>query len=387
VADVSAEKVFGGAERMLARHVHALREAGDTVSVLTRQPAPGAARKIELKGGVTEYRLAFSGDRGLSGLWQLTRGAKDWWREHRGAFDGVVAEQPFVMWALRRAGCSLPRLQVCHSFAFEEYATRHGLDWGLRNRLAAAAMRRMEGGVYASSRRLLVLSEYMRRRLRECFHLDQSRIEVVPGGAETFPLIGRREREKVREQLNWRGPVVVTLRNLVPRTGVDMLVQAAAMLHVDMPDVRWCVMGAGSLLEPLKWLAGQLKVEDIVEFTGYLPEQEVIARMQAADAFMLPTRSLEGFGLVTVEANANGLPVVATPVGANAEVVPGLPCNRLAAAVTPEALADGMREMLKGSKAVDREKMQRHLRQAVAARYNWALHDHDFVRQARALTA
>jgi len=387
VADVSAEKVIGAAERMLARHVHALTKAGDTVSVLTCQPAPGAARKIKLAGGVTEYRLAFSGDRGLSGLWQLAQGAKDWWHEHKETFDGIVAEQPFVMWALWRAGCSLPRLQVCHSLAFEEYATRHGLDWGVRHRLVAAAMRYLEGRVYGSADGLMVLSGHMRRRLHDCFDLGRFRIAVAPGGVDPVSLMEAEAREGMRRRLDWQGPVVVALRNLVPRTGVDMLVQAAAMLRFDMPDVRWCVMGAGPLLEPLKWLAAQLKVEDIVEFTGYLPEQEVAARMQAADAFMLPTRSLEGFGLVTIEANVNGLPVVATPVGANTEVVSGLPCNRLAKSITPEALADSCRLMLEDLKTADRRKIRHKLQQAASGRYSQEAHDQRFIRQLRALVS
>jgi len=140
VADMSAEKLLGGAERMLMRHVRALAEAYE-LAVLTRQPEPDAPAMLEVAAGVTEYRLPFSGDRGIAGMWQLMRGAKDWWQRHKGEFDVVVAEQPFVIWALLRAGCHLPRLQVCHSFAFQEYATRSGIRWGIIHRIVAMGMR------------------------------------------------------------------------------------------------------------------------------------------------------------------------------------------------------------------------------------------------------
>jgi len=382
VADVSAEKLLGGAERVLMRHVCTLAEV-HTLTVLTRQPEAGAPPTVTLASGVTEYRLPFSGNRGLAGLRQLLRGAKDWWQQHQGEFDVVVAEQPFVMWALLRAGCDLPRLQVCHSFAFEEYVTRYGLNWNVKRSMIAMAMRKLEGSVYVSARRLLVLSEYMRRHLIECFQLDVNDIQVAYGGVDVPVSVSREEREQARQQLGWQNPVMLTLRNLVPRTGVDMLVQAAAMLRYEMPDLRWCVMGAGELLAPLKWLTGQLDVADRIEFTGYLPEQDVHLRMQAADAFMLPTRSLEGFGLVTIEANANGLPVVATPVGANPEVVGASADNILAEATTPEALAAATRVLF--ARHADHMQQGERLHAHVQTNFDWQAHDDVFMHAVEAI--
>jgi glycosyltransferase involved in cell wall biosynthesis len=377
VADVSAEKVLGGAERMLVHHVRALMHSGHQLTVLTRQPQPDAPLKIDLADGVCEYRLPFSGNKGPRGLMQLKAEAARWWRQHNGEFDVVVAEQPFVIWGLLHAGCRLPRLQVCHSFAFQEYATRHGLDWGLRHRIVTAAMRRLEAGIYRSARRLLVLSRHMQRELEACFAIHEERVAIAPGGVELPLPIEEEQRALIRRELGWQGPVVVTLRNLVPRTGVDLLVQAAAILRHDMPDVRWCVMGSGALLEPLKWLAGQVGVDDIIEFCGYLPEEEVVRRMQAADAFMIPTRSLEGFGLVTIEANACGLPVVATPVGGNVEVASASQDNYVADAVSPEALAAATLALL--GRQETHAKRAARLRTHMAEHFSWPGHDQRFL--------
>ncbi len=378
VADVSAEKVIGGAERMLVNHARALLGDGHTVTLLTRQPRKNAVLRCETRPGVVEYRLPYSGNRGVAGLHQLRAGARDWWREHREDFDIAVAEQPFTIWALLKAGCRLPRLQIVHSFAFEEYATRHGLDWNARHWLVTQAMYRLEKRVYGGAGHVLVLSEYMQCRLMDGFGLASARISAVPGGVEIPELTGSEARLRVRDQLGWAGPVVVTLRNLVPRTGVDLLVQAAAILRHDMPDIRWCIMGAGALLEPLREFSRQLNVDDRVEFTGYLPESDVVQRMQAADAFMLPTRSLEGFGLVTIEANACGLPVVATPVGANPEVVATSDHNRVADDASPQALASAMLDVLGSSH--DRQISAGELRENCRQRYSWGLHDQKFLR-------
>jgi len=378
-----AELVCGHSERMLVHHVQTLRETGFQPSVLTCRPGPYEPLETGVGEGIAEYRLTFPGECTITGLHRLVRNVEGWWRQHRNDFDAVVSEQPFVMWALLKAGCRLPCLQLCHCFAFEGYATRHGPDWGIRHRITAAAMRRLEWKVYNSAGRILVLSDYMRRRLEESFKVDPGRIEVVPAGIEALPLMTWREREQTRKRLGWSGPVVVTLRNLVPRTGVDMLVQAAAILRYDVPDLRWCVMGAGPLLEPLRWLAGQLNVMDIVEFADYLPEEEVRKRMQAADAFMLPTRALEGLGLLTLEANACGLPVVATPVGANPEVVACSPENRLAESVNPESLAHAVKSLL--MQRADHTARASRLYAHVKEYCNRRRHDEAFIRAVKSV--
>jgi glycosyltransferase involved in cell wall biosynthesis len=383
VSDVSAEKVYGGAERVLVHHIRALKDYGNEVTVLTRQPEPDAPLMARLEGGVVEHRLPYAGNRGPAGLKQLKKGAAAWWYEHSGRFDAVVAEQPFTIWALLKAGCNLPRLQVCHSFAFEEYAMRYGRSGGFRHWLAAAAMRRLERKVYCSADRFLVLSHFMQSRLSTYFHVSTGLITIAPGGVDVPDTCTSEQRDKLRTSLQWNGPVVMTLRSLVMRTGVDLLVEAAAILKSDIPDLKWCVVGKGELLESLQNLSERLGVSDRVEFAGFLSEDEVRKRMYAADLFMLPTRDLEGFGLVTLEANACGLPVVATPVTANKEVVPSLPFNRLADALSADALAAAVRAMLDEHQSV--ELSRQTLRNAVEEKYAWHHHDVHFVRAVEAL--
>ncbi|MDX8388400.1 MAG: glycosyltransferase, partial [Ghiorsea sp.] len=108
VADVSVEHVHGGAERMLSHHLRALVGVGHAITILTRQPDKDAVLILDIKSlGIQEHRLPFSGDKGYQGLKQLKSGAKNWWKEHNDDFDVVVSEQPFVIWALLKAGCDL----------------------------------------------------------------------------------------------------------------------------------------------------------------------------------------------------------------------------------------------------------------------------------------
>ncbi|MDQ6968615.1 MAG: glycosyltransferase, partial [Mariprofundaceae bacterium] len=245
-------------------------------------------------------------------------------------------------------------------------------------------MRKLEASVYKSAQSHLVLSDFMQQRLQNFFNIPAKQTAIAAGGIDGFGLPWE-EREKMRQSI-WGSdadlPTIVTLRNLVPRTGVDLLVQAAAIVHVDRPDVRWDVMGSGALLEPLKRLRDTLNMHNIIAFSGFLPEKKVQQRLWSADLFMLPTRSLEGFGLVTLEANVLGLPVIATPVGANPDVVSWHPFNRIAEHATPEALAKSVLHYLDTLPSFqERQKLASETEEHFA----WQKHDHALTKAVQAL--
>ena len=383
VADVSAEAVHGGAERMLYHHLRALVDAGYDVTMLTRQPTPDAEVCIELpQFGIQEFRFPFSGDKGYKGLQELKSAAKQWWKHHQDDFDVVISEQPFVMWALLAAGCKLPRLQVCFSFAFEEYETRHALDMTWKHKLAIAAMRKLEAKVYRSADNLMGLSKFTQDRMAQFFSVSPRHCAINPAAADKYQGLRLEQRDEVCAELGWTTPVVTTLRNLVPRTGVDLMIQAAAIVKTSHPEVRFVIMGDGMLRESMQQLADDLGVSDMITFTGYLPEDGVQKRLLASDVFMLPTRGLEGFGLVTLEANAWGTPVLATPISANKELVPTIIHNQLSKNASPLALAEQLMWMID----TPLSKAQRQRTQEDAFRqYNWQKHDQDFLQMVEAL--
>jgi glycosyltransferase involved in cell wall biosynthesis len=127
--------------------------------------------------------------------------------------------------------------------------------------------------------------------------------------------------------------------------GLDALVRAVALVRRDV-SLRLIIGGQGRLRRQLEELAGSLGVTDIVSFPGLIPEEELPGYYQAADCFLLPTRELEGFGLVTVEALACGTPVLGTPVGATPEILSPLAPELLTDDASPEALAKGIRRVV-----------------------------------------
>jgi glycosyltransferase involved in cell wall biosynthesis len=110
---------------------------------------------------------------------------------------------------------------------------------------------------------------------------------------------------------------VGTLRRLVPRQGVDVLVQAWRE-HGLGERAELVVGGSGNELSRLQDIA---RGDESITFLGRVSDEALAGFYQSCDVFVLPTTSGEGFGLVAAEALACGVPVVATDEGGAKEVV------------------------------------------------------------------
>jgi glycosyltransferase involved in cell wall biosynthesis len=134
------------------------------------------------------------------------------------------------------------------------------------------------------------------------------------------------------------GPAVMVGR-MVPLKGVDVLLHATALAARACPDFRVEVAGDGEALPGLRELADRLGLSERVKFLGEV--RDVPALLGRAGLFVLPSHS-EGISLTLLEAMARGLPVTATRVGGNAEVVADGTTGLLVPPGDPARLADAL---------------------------------------------
>jgi glycosyltransferase involved in cell wall biosynthesis len=91
-------------------------------------------------------------------------------------------------------------------------------------------------------------------------------------------------------------------------------------LQTEYPKLKLKIVGSGPELPFLQTLVGQKNAADMVEFLGNLPRQKALSYTQAADVFVLNS-DYEGLSHVILEAQALGVPVLASNVGGNPEIV------------------------------------------------------------------
>jgi len=119
-------------------------------------------------------------------------------------------------------------------------------------------------------------------------------------------------------------PVLVSVGTLVERKGFHRVIELLPALRQKHPGLVYLVVGGsgpeGDMSAELRAQVAALGLADCVRFLGALPPAELAGPLSAADVFVLATRN-EGWANVFLEAMACRLPVVATDVGGNREVV------------------------------------------------------------------
>lgn len=116
--------------------------------------------------------------------------------------------------------------------------------------------------------------------------------------------------------------IIVTVARLVEEKALEYAITAFAKVRGNHPELNltYRLIGSGHLEGQLRQLAGELSVDDSMIFCGPADHDQVVAAMSQADIFLLSS-IFEGFGLVLVEAQAMGLPVVTTSVGGTPQAV------------------------------------------------------------------
>ncbi len=233
---------------------------------------------------------------------------------------------------------------TCHSLSFEEFKSRRGNGAGLKGTIYGLEIwcrQYIEKRVLQAADRIIVLSEFTKQKLCQQYKLGANNISVVPGGVDLDRFHPAPDKPAIRRQLDipWHKFVLLTVRNLVPRMGLDNLIRAVSIIAKKVPDILLILGGTGPLENSLKQLLKETGTETCIALPGFIPEDELPAYYCMADAFILPTRELEGFGLVTIEALASGLPVFGTPVGGTREILSRMHQDYLFEDSSPEAMA------------------------------------------------
>ena len=113
---------------------------------------------------------------------------------------------------------------------------------------------------------------------------------------------------------------LVTVARANYAKGHDVTMRAVARLRQSGRSVRLRIVGGGPDLDSLQSLADQLRLQSEVEFSGPVSENEVVAFLSAADAFVLASR-FEPLGVAYMEAMALGVPTIGTYAGGVSEII------------------------------------------------------------------
>jgi len=266
----------------------------------------------------------------------------------------------YAGWWLRRR-CGLPYVVWVHG---EE--------------LSKSRHRSLVRASLAGASALLTNSEFTANMLRGDLGSAAPPIHKIPLGARPEWLRPELSTERVAE--NGRIPTILTVARLSRRDrykGVDVALGAMRELARRGREFSYRIAGDGDDRNYLEGLAKSAGIADRVEFLGAVPGDQLPALYDACDIFLLCSREertprglgFEGFGIVFLEANARGKPVVGGRSGGIPDAVLDGETGLLADPLSPVAVADAVEKLLLDPEL--RARLGAQGRRRVLAHYNW----------------
>jgi phosphatidyl-myo-inositol dimannoside synthase len=192
----------------------------------------------------------------------------------------------------------------------------------------------------------------------------RDRIRLIENGVDIFRFSPRPARPDLASLYGLGGKFVfVSVCRLLEKKGIDQAIRAFVRVVAEFPDSRYLIVGDGPYRGALEGIAADCGVADKVAFAGAVAEDELVDHYALGDVFVMPNRRLpngdtEGFGLVFLEANACGLPVIAgsdggsidaVRHGANGLLVDGNAVDAIAQAMLDMRRDAGLRARLRAS--------------------------------------
>ncbi|HEX2939514.1 MAG TPA: glycosyltransferase [Rhodopila sp.] len=201
----------------------------------------------------------------------------------------------------------------------------HGEEISTRTRYDENGQRRRRA--LASANGVVAVSRFTRDVLIDAFGVPAGKIQLISNGVDLarFTPRPRSAALMARYGLNGRR-VLLTISRLYARKGMDRVIESLITVRQHIPDIVYLVVGEGAYRPMLEHLVALHDLQAHVVFAGAVPSDELADHYSLGDVFIMANREMpdgetEGFGLVFLEANACGLPVIAGQAGGSVDAV------------------------------------------------------------------
>jgi len=222
--------------------------------------------------------------------------------------------------------------------------------------------------VLKNSDRIITVSNATKRYVLS-LGAEMRRLSVLHNGVDIDrfrPLRGLREEKRRKLGIQTNAKVILTVRRLVYKNGIDTLIESATKVLKQDPRLVFLIVGTGPDQTQIKEQATQLGISGHFKLIGFVTDEELPSYYNAADLFVLPSKSGEGLPLVSLEAMACGLPVIATDVGGIREIIPEA-YGKFVPPDSPDIMAEAILEYSQ----FDLDQIKQKVRAIVEDKYSW----------------
>lgn len=328
----------GGVQTAVRNIAHHAARMGHTVTIMSYRPG-GDVPSTEVIDGIVVHRFPWGRRPILSLPWRALQTLF-------GMARVLYEFKPDLVYIHFLSINALYVLLLHYVMRFRMIGSARGNDiQGIPNR--SRGQRWMLSHLFRRADAVLFCSSFVQRDAAPYLQYVSPRafVGVVADGFNAEEFEGRRAFE-------YPSPFLLGAGRLVHKKGFDLLIRAFAQISPEFPDVHLLIAGDGEERQALEKLLDDVNMRGRVTLLGFADRDKTIALFLGCEFFVLSSRN-EPFGIVVVEAMAAHKAVLATRSGGVVDLVQDGVNGRLVEP-TVEALANGMREMLKNSAATRR---------------------------------
>jgi len=350
VADFFYPHMVGGSAIYAAQVMRELVVRGHEITVLTRDPGEGsrisewegmAIRYYAFASSPFQYPLAVLRTQAQIGQW-LEREPFDLVNAHHASSGLAVAR-------MLRTRQTPPLVFFFHGPWHLEAMAKERVDGLAGNRSGTSwrpqfHLRKMaDRFILRHSDHIVVLSDYMAGEADAICPVALTKSTKIPSGVdlERFKPCDDGLQTRRRLGLPEDQRLLLSVRRLSPRMGLENLIEAMCLVECQRQDVTMLIGGKGPLFAELQRRIDELELQR-TRLLGYIDDRDLASYYQVSDLFVMPSVTLEGFGLSTLEALASGVPVLGTPTGGTPEVLGGVLPDFILEGTSPEQIARGI---------------------------------------------
>lgn len=352
----------GGMNVFIVETAKRLAEAGTEVEIFTRATSSDQPPSVEMLPGVLVRHVTAGPFEGLAKLdlpaqlCAFTAGVMRTEAYHEPGWYDVIHSHYWlsgqVGW-LARERWGVPLVHSAHTLAKVKNALL------AENDVPEPVARVIgEEQVVAEADRLIASTQEEADQLVRLYAAEPAKVRTIAPGVDLDAFTpGAAAQARQRLGLRADRPTLLFVGRIQPLKAPDLLLRAAAVVRRTHPDVQVVVLGApsGSVLGEPTWLAhlaSSLDIDSMVRFVPPAPRDVVADYYRAADLTIVPSYN-ESFGLVALESQACGTPVVAASVGGLTTAVADGISGVLVDGHDPEQWAKVIADLLASPQAID----------------------------------
>jgi glycosyltransferase involved in cell wall biosynthesis len=276
--------------------------------------------------------------------------------------------------ALEKRNLKKPLIHLIHGPLADEYEQNLKKEHQtLREKLANRFMKhqaKQEVAMAKKASKIVAVSKYSHDKILEHYNVEETKIRIIPNGVDIEKFKPTDLSASKRKFNLDKEPTVLFVGSLVPRKGLHYLVEAAKKVVKQQANTKFVIVGDGPLRKQLDESLNNAGLMGNFMFLGNLKEDQLPTVYSASDVFVLPSIQ-EGQGIVLLEAQACGKPVVAFGEGGVYEAVRDKETGFLVDLGNSEDLADNLLKLL-GDEGL-RQKMGANGRRFVTENFTWDL--------------